>query len=399
MGIGNTIGRDLKESLRATYRRNRSASPDDLSTMVLQSTYAKRIISGVENHPPSPTTKAIASRLRNSATDAARRRRARANGASTPEYNAVQAKRRSAKTPTRTIKFHMATIPNVPPPIVDVEMKGAEPSGSSSAPSTTPVVLPKLLKRPEFCDVSRETLVAADPELHDTDITFLRDVLEDMGSEMFRSLSAIEATPSKNAVPDELNVIVRDLSVVLPSHLLAIYGTPSKSHPEQKRSVTLYPVHSLILSAYCTRLPPFPASIPLPTLPKDALPRSAPFNVTVPVRPVCLPHPASYLPLSAFLYTKRTEVLMASLMPPCQLPELFDASNRAQLEAYATELATTFTVHALLQHAAGVHGLWQNVCALGISDDALWETLDTAWNVLLCAIAVSTGNKEAMMPA
>ncbi|RDB28061.1 hypothetical protein Hypma_001286 [Hypsizygus marmoreus] len=394
-GINGFCSRQLSSQPESL---SRSTPPDTTPAMVLQSNFAKRVVSNVENHPPSTTTKSIASRLRTSITDAARRRRARANGTSTSKYNAVQAKRRSAKTPASNIKFRMATIPNVPPPVVDVEMRDAEPSGSSSATGNTPVVLPKELGRPDYRDVSREALVAADPELHDTDVTFLREALQEIGPDMLRGLAAITATPSKNALPNELNMIVHDLAVVLPSHLLAIYGPILKSNPEQKRKITLYPVHSLILSAYCTRLPPFPASIPLPALPTDAPPRSAPFSHTIPVRPLCLPHPASYLRLAAFLYTKRTDILMASLMPPCPLPAGFDASDRRQVEAYATQLATTFTGHALLQHAMIVHGLWQNVCALSIFDDSLWETMDAAWNVLLCAIAVSTGNKEAMMP-
>jgi hypothetical protein len=44
-----------------------------------------------------------------------------------------------------------------------------------------------------------------------------------------------------------------------------------------------------------------------------------------------------------------------------------------------------------------VHGLWQNVCALGIFDDGLWETIDFAWRILLTAIAIGTGNPQAMI--
>jgi len=44
-----------------------------------------------------------------------------------------------------------------------------------------------------------------------------------------------------------------------------------------------------------------------------------------------------------------------------------------------------------------VHGLWRNVCALGVFDDNLWNAMDLAWEVLLTAIAIGTGNPQAMV--
>jgi len=38
-----------------------------------------------------------------------------------------------------------------------------------------------------------------------------------------------------------------------------------------------------------------------------------------------------------------------------------------------------------------VHGLWTNVCALGVADEGLWEVIDACWEVLLQALAVGTG--------
>ena len=44
-----------------------------------------------------------------------------------------------------------------------------------------------------------------------------------------------------------------------------------------------------------------------------------------------------------------------------------------------------------------VNGLWRNVCALGIFDSGIWETIDTAWEVLLLALGMATGNLDKVM--
>ena len=83
-------------------------------------------------------------------------------------------------------------------------------------------------------------------------------------------------------------------------------------------------------------------------------------------------------------------------MPTSFLGSLSSPSDEDVLK-YSKVLAGTYTPQALLQHALVVHGLWQNVCALGIFEDDLWDVLDAAWKVLLTGIAVSTGNIAAMM--
>jgi hypothetical protein len=144
--------------------------------MVLQSNFAKR---SNENNPPiQHGGKSLSSRIRSSLHDAARRRRARANGVPrTSKYAVAQAKRRSlSKLPGTTVRFHLTTITT--PPVPDVEMKDAEPPFSTS---TVPVMLPRELGRPEYCEISQEAITAVDPELAGTDISYLREGLEEFG--------------------------------------------------------------------------------------------------------------------------------------------------------------------------------------------------------------------------
>jgi len=189
--------------------------------------------------------------------------------------------------------------------------------------------------------------------------------------------------------------MMQDPSAVVPSHMLAIYGPPTPSVP--RRKVTLYPVHSVVIAAHCSKLPPFAQAAA-----SASLPAANPQIHTIPVRPICLPSPPTYPRLASFLYTKQAEALFMSLMPPgtaqptSLLGSLSSPSDDDVLK-YSKILAGTYTPQALLQHALVVYGLWQNVSVLGIFDDELWAVLDAAWKVFLTAIAVSTGNTAAMM--
>jgi hypothetical protein len=174
--------------------------------------------------------------------------------------------------------------------------------------------------------------------------------------------------------------------------MMAIYGPPPKKNSTEKRKITLYPVHSIVLAAYCSKLPAFsPTSAEVTSV---SLGQNLK-DVTIPIRPICLPSPQTYPQLSSFLYTKRTDALLASMMP-CLPPTTLE-DEPSQIPTFATKLAGTYTIQALLQHTMFVHGLWQNVCALGIFDESLWETIDLAWQVLLTAIAIGTGNPHEMI--
>ncbi|KAF9463255.1 hypothetical protein BDZ94DRAFT_1164331 [Collybia nuda] len=263
---------------------------------------------------------------------------------------------------------------------------------SDVAPSPpTLVSLPRHLGRPDFQEISKEVLVAADPFIGDASLPFLRQGLQEAGPSMLKVLGSVRTGPLQNTLPTEIPIVVNDSSASLPTHMMAIYGPPPQNPSAEKRKITLYPVHSTVLAAYCAKLPAFR---PTSDAVMSATPEHIVREVTIPVRPICLPSPQTYPQLSSFLYTKRTDALLASMMP-CLPPQ--SLANQSEIITFATRLAGTYTIHALLQHAMTVHGLWGNVCALGIFDDALWDTIDLAWQVLLTAIAIGTGNPQDMI--
>ena len=86
---------------------------------------------------------------------------------------------------------------------------------------------------------------------------------------------------------------------------------------------------------------------------------------------------------------------MKSMLPRPPPPKL-EWQEPSEVSAFAGELAETFTVQTLVKHTLMVFGVWQNVCALGVFDDNLWETLDALWELLLTSIAIGSGSHLAL---
>jgi hypothetical protein len=207
-------------------------------------------------------------------------------------------------------------------------------------------------------------------------------------------LTGVHATPVKNTLPKELDVLINDLSCDMPSHMLAVHSRlpqhTSQSH--SPRQVTLFPIHHIVFAAHCASLPTLPPN------PTPAMPQTTGTHITLPVVPLCIPHPETFPHLSAYLYTRRTSALIASLLPAgTSLPPTLtiDAPDfNKTLRQFSKQLAMTYTVHALLGHAVKINGLWRNVCALGVFDDGMWDALDVAWDAILLALAIATGSEQ-----
>ena len=204
-------------------------------------------------------------------------------------------------------------------------------------------------------------------------------------------MASVKADPPKDRLSKKLEIVINDMTAIPPTHMLAVFGKQLTSKSHQPRRVTLYPVHSLVFASHCASLPKFPLPLPA-TLPEEEVQK-----VDVPVWPLCIPSPATYPQLSTYLYSKRTDIFMKSVLP--RPPPSTFTQDPSQVLSFARELAETFTVQTLVKHILMVFGVWQNVCALGVFDDNLWETLDTLWELLLTSIAVGTGSLKTLTPS
>ncbi|KAF7366432.1 Clampless1 Clp1 protein [Mycena sanguinolenta] len=324
-----------------------------------------------ENAPPKifdshRSVKTVGSRLRSTIHDPTRRRRARTAHAT----GRAKGRGKPKSSSSAMVQFQVTSVSA--PQTTDVEMQDVE------APSliTKTYRLPKELLRPAFQEVSKETLLTVAPELRgDTpDLEYIRDMMEELGPGLLRAVVSVVADPPKDAVPKEIAITINDQAdYPPPTHMLALHAPAPKGAPATSaRKVTLVPAHAVVLALHCARLP----------------------TLTEPARSAC-PSPASYPLLSTFLYTKRADHLLKSLLPTPPPQKLDD--DRTLLPAFAGRLASTYTAQALLLHVTTVHGLWQNACVLGVFVDELFDTIDLAWEVLLTAMAISQGTPHLML--
>lgn len=207
-------------------------------------------------------------------------------------------------------------------------------------------------------------------------------------------LNATNAVPHKHVLPKELEIVVNDMSgYEPPTHLMAVYA--AKNPQSQAIDVKLYPAHGLIFAINCARLPVLPRNADRSSFPQSSERSSSGPQLFAQIQPLCLPHPQTFLYLSTYLYTKDPSFLYA---PPFLLragQEGFDPAKHP-ITHYAAELARMYTGPALLKSAYMVYGFWQNVCALGIFDDEIWDAMDVVWQVSLTALAISTGSTKAL---
>jgi len=250
-------------------------------------------------------------------------------------------------------------------------------NGAEQPHVPAPLQLPRTLVRPKVGEVDRKPIESAYPDLAHIPTEYIRKGLTVTGTEMLAAVANVHAQPPTSTLPRELEIVVNDMVAAhCPTHMLAIYSNNSAA---QKRKVTLFPTHEIVLAAHCNNLPSFPASHP------DATNST----VRVPVVPLCLPSPETFSILQSYLYTKRTDALLATLLPtpPSTLSDpnvpLPDMINRL-----VHHLAASGNTLALARHALIINGVWRNACALGVYDDKLWSSVEVAWEAVVGAMSL-----------
>ena len=164
-----------------------------------------------------------------------------------------------------------------------------------------------------------------------------------------------------------------------PTHILAV--TSSKAHSNE---YSIFPIHALVLASQCALLPRLQAEVVQSR------------TVQLPVVPISLPSQAAFSILHTYLYTHRLDKVLKGLFP---VPSGF--LNSLSHETVRSTLASGSALHqlssflcssascnlqTLMNHAAHVKELWQDMVALGLYSPELWDTIDLAWEVILGAL-------------
>jgi len=266
------------------------------------------------------------------------------------------------------------------------------PSPAPAPRASRKIELPWKLARPPTQPVEPEVLAIIDPDLEGVPVEFVVHKLKTVGQELLNSLGNVvpptSIFPSINtaSLPSELELHIRDQSQPLeaiPTHLLCVFnpnaGKASKGH--------LFPAHSLVLASQCSRFPQVgPATRTLD---------SERGTTTLPVVPLPVPHPASFGFLNPYLYTRRVDKVLATLVPlPTQILASISSSMANQpasgaIPQLSAAMARTFTLAALVDRAGVIHGMWSNCKALGVDDDRLWKVLELAWDIVVASISAS----------
>ncbi|KZV67724.1 hypothetical protein PENSPDRAFT_611012 [Peniophora sp. CONT] len=247
------------------------------------------------------------------------------------------------------------------------------------------ITLPRHLAHPLVKTPRPECLRAQgiDPNV---DLLYTRNIFRTVGPKMWRTLTSmsISTVAKQRGLPRAVDLTVNDCSGEIPTHCLAVWPLDRQQGQqdlEKALPVTLYPVHGSVLAINAAHLPVLPAGTP-------AAPRTRGSRMQVPVVSLAVPAPNAFNPLLRYMYTKDHNALFASFFPAGAIPSVA-TTPREQVLAGAETLARMVPRSVLFRIASGLTGLWRNTCFLGVFDDALWATMDLAWEVTLSALAMS----------
>ncbi|KAI1786370.1 hypothetical protein LXA43DRAFT_1034155 [Ganoderma leucocontextum] len=386
--------------------------------------------SNAENMPPSASSKKADALV--SAREASRRRRARVVSGNLPlkVKKVVQnAQRRTSKAALHSVRslkpavaiadIHCSVSLASPTQVVDIS--ALPDSTTASTPKQAEVKadtlnLPRFLRRPPPAvwpvDFDRENIDACDPGLAGVDFNYIMQGLEVAGPSMWHLVKTahIDRTSMgrRAALPDEVNVIIADHAALrtpshlvpsYPTHVLAVWELPHAhpvhkspfAAPDARRKVSLIPVHNLVLATHCAKwfkLGPT-SSAPTPVMDRQGI---AGTQITLPVVPLAVPHPESFLLLLQSMYTHKASWLMDQLVPVQKPAVAFPSTanpapeNPHYILETGRRLAARYTPNALLEMIGTVVGLWQNAVYLGVSDRRLWTAMDWSYDMLLTGL-------------
>ncbi|KAM0746305.1 hypothetical protein T439DRAFT_384310 [Meredithblackwellia eburnea MCA 4105] len=240
-----------------------------------------------------------------------------------------------------------------------------------------PVRLPlKLPPAPSAAhDVDLSSLVV-DEEIKGLPLGLVVGKLQSMGDELLRLAGATHLSmPTSQSVPAKLTChlppSINSIKSTLPSHVLAIRTGDSPR-------TLLLPVHGVLWAAKSPALAILSSSPGLQPPSTHLDPKVTYEANELPVLQMTLPSSSTIPILNQYLYTSSRTRLLSSLLPSPLPATSFDLVQSLSHVAPSN----------LLRSINRVHGLWQNVVALEMADEGVWDAMDQAWTVLVAALIV-----------
>ncbi|KDQ51685.1 hypothetical protein JAAARDRAFT_139870 [Jaapia argillacea MUCL 33604] len=259
--------------------------------------------------------------------------------------------------------------------------------GPIFTPGTSSLVsLPRTLARPAFREINRDALASVEPELRDVPVEYVKRHIAQQAGSMVQALSAASSSVPqslpKARIPKSFQVAA---SPSAPTHVLALASASQSSS-----NITLIPTHHLVLAIHCSHMP--------------SLPASKPGSGSVLVVPMTVPSASTFPILHNYLYTKRLDTLLNSMvqLPPSFIPSGSSSSSSGlshispdAIKRASHHLASSsmYSAEPLMRYVGIVNSMWKNVCALGVFERDLWQAMDIAWEIVLGAVAIVESRK------
>ncbi|EJF56699.1 hypothetical protein BD309DRAFT_731329 [Dichomitus squalens] len=264
--------------------------------------------------------------------------------------------------------------------------------------------LPKSFVKPEMPKIDPARIAIAQPGYAGVPPADVRDGWYFMGYKPLGLYQKLYVDPPKPALNGlgMYNVLMKDLGLVSSAtHVFGVYlrmpgwlvrdpvWRQVRTGFRCRRPVLLYPTHSAIWAAHCSRLPPMP---PAETRPLKSFRRATDTTqpawcLRLPIVQVPLPYPPKFFVLMMFVYTHLKCVFIAHLLPCAANSKPMPEDGKVGDECYWTmvhNIAAEYKdMPTVLRLAKNVFGTYQNMCALGMVDDKAWEALNIAWRMVL----------------
>ena len=200
-----------------------------------------------------------------------------------------------------------------------------------------------------------------------------------------------------------------------PSHYVALYPTasvgPYRSHSEQDK-ISIIPVHAFILALFCGRIRSYPPSTRIVTpynWPQSPVTNASPLadvqyhTLRLPVLPIPLPDPSSFMTLLQYFYTGDLASFSVNAAPyllgmPAGFPR-GQGNDKSESYARALSLALekSYTLTLLRRFWERLWWMSWNLVALGVSEQRLWDVVHVQSSCLSRAIALRK-NERAFPP-
>lgn len=273
------------------------------------------------------------------------------------------------------------------------------------------LTLPAYLQRPPYKGISKDALAVIDPALRDVQPLYIRDMFTaNFDSRAMRTLASVtyeSDTGIAGVYPETVRIHVADCASAPPTHVLAISRRSFFRNDTVTASAedddTFFPAHQVVLTSYCAKLPMMPSCDDGWTKVTVLPGRKIAQTLEVPIFPLYIPHPSTFAPLLYFMYDRDTDNLHQVLFPcplPCSHDNIYDTAHEdaASLRVdYARQISEACRGWLLTSYVFKIQGMWENVCALGIEDQTVWCLLDTAWHVMLLAVAMTLKDTKSMV--